>query len=226
MKSFRSYNANMSLQDIVMILLVSFLFIIIFMKVDEKKKQDSNIKAKAEFVILVEWPDKRDDDVDTWLKDPQGRIAMYKEKEVGIMHIDRDDRGMFNDTITVDGLKVQVVTNQELTTIRGFIPGEWILNLHLYRRGSPAEPIPVTVTMTKLNPKAEIIFKKTVTLDQYWQELTIARFEMTGKGKILNVEEDIPYEMVKSQIGDNYSFHSPNYSGEDTDRSGEGYGVP
>lgn len=201
MISFRSYNANMALQDIVMILLISFLFIIIFMKV-EQKKDDTTIKTKAEFVITVEWDEKTDNDIDTWLKDPQGNIVFYKDKEVGIMHIDRDDRGMINDFYTDrSGENIYIKTNQELTTIRGFIEGEWILNIHYYRRGQPIEPVEVTVTITKLNPRTEVLLKKTLILNEYWQEITIARFEMTSNGKILNIEEDLPYEMVQSQIG-------------------------
>jgi hypothetical protein len=174
----------------------------------EQKKNDATIKAKAEFVISVFWPDELDDDIDTWLKDPQGRIVFYKNKEVGIMHIDRDDRGMLNDTVLANGIRVKVKTNQELTTIRGFIPGEWILNLHYYRRQEPVKPVPVTVTITKLNPKTEIILKKTITLDQYWQEETIARFEMSSNGEILNVDEEFPHSMVHNQIGDGFDSSS------------------
>jgi len=213
MRSFRSYNANMSLQDIVMILLISFLFIIVFMKVE--KKDDAKIKTKAEFVINVEWDEKSDDDVDTWLRDPQGNLVFYKDKEVGIMHIDRDDRGMVNDYVYVRSERVYTKTNQELTTIRGFIEGEWILNLHYYRRGQPIKPVNVHVTITKLNPEAKIILNKKLVLDNYWQEVTIARFEMTSSGKILTIEEDLPYEMVQSQIGDGNSQVSvQNYRGD------------
>ena len=49
------------------------------------------------------------------------------------MHLDRDDLGDKNDKIYLpDGSMIKVPQNQELLTIRGIVPGEYVLNIHMY----------------------------------------------------------------------------------------------
>ncbi len=49
------------------------------------------------------------------------------------MHLDRDDLGERNDAIEVAGRRVLNPLNQEIVSIRGILPGEYVVNLHLYR---------------------------------------------------------------------------------------------
>ncbi|MDO8360864.1 MAG: hypothetical protein Q7T08_12625 [Devosia sp.] len=45
------------------------------------------------------------------------------------MTLDRDDRGNFLDTVEVNGTKVQIALNQETVSVRGIVPGEYIVNI-------------------------------------------------------------------------------------------------
>jgi len=177
-----------------------FLFIVAFLMVDiDKRKAD--IKTKAEFVITVTWDFNNPDDVDSWLCDPTGNIIFFRAKENGLMHLDRDDLGYDNDKLLMpDGTEIFYPYNQEITTIRGHIPGRWIFNIHLYKRSSSSQdPTNVEVKMEKLNPKVETVFLKHLALSKQGEEVTVARFEMNASGQILSMDE-IQTELVSERL--------------------------
>jgi len=170
------------------LLVFVFLFTISFLLIKPENK-DANIKSKAEFLVTVIWQDESPDDVDTWVEDPMGRKCSFKSKAVGLMHLDRDDLGHLNDTITMpDGSKQIVTVNQELTTIRGFIEGEWTVNIHYYSKRSK-ENANVVVRIDKLNPTVRVIFIKKITLTKAWEEQTVVRLRMSSSGDILSLDE-------------------------------------
>ena len=106
------------------------------------------------------------------------------------MHLDRDDLGLANDTIYLpDGSLVKYPYNQEIMTIRGIIPGEWTLNVHLYRKNQHETSTPVTIKMEKLNPFVRTIILKDIILEEQWDEATVSRFEMTNAGKIVGFDD-------------------------------------
>ncbi len=197
MKPRRIYYNNTSFLDLLFNTLVGFvfLFIIAFLLINPSIKK-ADIKTKAEFVITVTWSDNSQDDVDTWLQDPLGNVLHFRQRDVGLAHLDRDDLGKINDTITLDdGRRVEYPHNQELTTIRGFLTGEWVLNVHMYNKRD-AKPILVEVRIDKLNPKVETVFYKKVVMKSRWEEITVTRFVMTNQGDIIDWD-DLPKTLVK-----------------------------
>ena len=185
-KKPKSYHSNTSFLDILFNTLVGFvlLFIIAFILISPIKKK-KEIEQKAEYVITVTWPGEFGDDVDSWLEDPTGKIMYFRKKEVGLMHMDRDDLGKLNDRQHVPGIgMVNYPYNREITTIRGIMPGEYVFNVHLYRKVSKDSSIPVTVILEKLNPHVKLLYSKTVTLSDFWEEKTIIRFVLDVDGEI------------------------------------------
>jgi len=172
----------------------AFLFIISFLLIQPIVKK-AEVSTQAEFIITVTWPVDNSDDIDTWLEDPLGNLIWFRQKENGLMHIDRDDIGSISDTVKLaDGTIIKYPYNQEITTIRGFIPGEWILNIHVYRKRE-SHPTLVNVTVDKLNPTIQTIILKKIEMTQSWEEVTVARFEMTSNGDIMSIE-DLPKKLV------------------------------
>ena len=192
----KSYYNPTTLHDLLMNTLLGFilLFTVAFLLI---KPMDELAKPKAEFIVTVTWDENRTSDVDTWLQDPAGNIAHFRQKDVGLMHLDRDDLGTINDTITLpDGQRITIPVNQEITSIRGFIPGEWVLNVHLYNdRGEG--PIAVTIRIDKLNPSVRTVFRKTVKLKHKWDEITVTRFTMASDGNILEWT-DLPKKLIET----------------------------
>jgi hypothetical protein len=196
MRPRRIYYNNTSFLDLLFNTLVGFvfLFIIAFLLINPNIKK-GDIETKAEFVITVTWSDHSQDDVDTWLQDPVGNILHFRQKDIGMAHLDRDDLGKVNDVITLeDGSRIEYPHNQELTTIRGFVPGEWVLNVHMYSKRD-ANPTLVEVRIDKLNPKVETVFYKKIMMKNKWEEVTVTRFVMTNQGDIINWD-DLPKKLL------------------------------
>ena len=182
----KSYHSNTSFLDILFNTLVGFvlLFIIAFLLISPVKKK-KEIEQKAEYVITVTWPGDLSDDIDSWLEDPMEKIMYFQKKEVGLMHLDRDDLGKSNDQQFVPSIgMVNYPYNREITTIRGIMPGEYVFNIHLYRKEHESKPIPVTVILEKLNPRVKLLYSKVMTLTDYWEEKTIIRFVLDVDGEV------------------------------------------
>lgn len=178
---------------------LTILFILSFMMIAVQAKKSADIKTKAEFVITMTWPKEFTDDVDLWVRDPIGAICWFRQKSVTLMHLDRDDLGNQNDIVkTESGQVFSFPYNQELTTIRGLIPGEWILNIHMYRKDTD-KPVPVIVQIDKLNPIVKTLLHKIIILSYYWQEETVARFNMLTDGSILSWD-DLPMRLVEQKL--------------------------
>ena len=118
-----------------------FMFLIAFMLINPIS-DTGKIDPKAEVLVTMTWPDLHPDDIDLYVEDPNGGVVWYHVKESGLMHLDRDDRGNYRDTITVDGEKIQNSLNQETVTVRGIIPGEFVVNIHHYLANG-TEDVPV-----------------------------------------------------------------------------------
>jgi len=123
------------------------LVIVAVIMMNEKDPKKKVTEAKAEYMIVVEWPHERDDDVDTYVEDPNGKLVFFRRREDGLMHLDRDDVGWRNDRIQLpDGTFAEVKLNREVVSLRGIIPGEYVVNVHMYSMRS-TDPTPVTIRL-------------------------------------------------------------------------------
>ena len=163
----------------------AFMFSIAFMLI-KPTPEEAKIDPNAEYIITVSWPDEHPDDIDTYVEDPEGNIVWYHIRESGLMHLDRDDRGNFKDTIVLDGQKINNPINQETVTLRGIMPGEYVVNVFHYLANTVDE-IPVKVKVEKVNPKIKVIFYETLYVKGKGDELTAARFILDKEGKVLTV---------------------------------------
>jgi len=143
-----------------------------------------NIESKAEILITVRWPDRHPDDVDALVEGPQGNMVWYHNRDTGLMHLDRDDRGLFQDRITIDGVEISNPLNQETISVRALKPGEYVVNL-LHYQANYKEALPVTVKVEKLNPTVSLVFYGTVELAGVGDEQTAVRFTVNASGEIL-----------------------------------------
>ncbi|HWZ71724.1 MAG: hypothetical protein WAL15_00860 [Xanthobacteraceae bacterium] len=144
------------------------------------------VDLKAELLITVTWPDNDPNDMDLYVEDSAGNIVWYHSKEAGLMHLDRDDRGNYRDTITVNGKQIQNPLNQETVTIRGIVPGEYVVNVNEFVASTP-DKVPVSVKVEKLNPVATVIYYGTIEFDHKGQEETFVRFTLDADGQVSDV---------------------------------------
>ena len=214
----RTYGSQIAFIDLLFNTLVGFvfLFVLAFILINPVAKK-SNVEVIAEFIITTPWPDNSEDDIDTWVKDPAGNVVGFKQKDRGLMNLDRDDLGRSNDTVMLTtGKKVTVRRNIEHVTIRGIIAGEYIVNIHLYRRAPRNEvldkdyydQIPVVVNIEKLNPYGLVYLKK-VFLIRKGEEKTIVRFTVNEDGDIIELNE-LPFQIVKTVENGGYDTSEGN----------------
>ena len=115
------------------------------------------------------------------------------------MHLDHDSRGHLSDEERLpDGTIVKPRIYSETATLRGIVPGEYTVNIHLYGAwtGSnamdhtPGTPysVPVHVRITKLNPSAVTMFDQEPRLERVWQEITVTRFSLRADGSWLGTD--------------------------------------
>lgn len=164
------------------LLAFTFLFMITLIALNPPSKEGL-IDPKAEYIVTTTWEDFNTDDIDTWVEDPDGNVVWFRKPAVGLMHLDRDDRGMENDTIMVDGKELVNPLNQEVVTLRGTLPGEYVVNLHYYK-STTQKPVTANVSVVKVNPRLEVVFYGAVNLEHQGVEKTVVRFSVSRDGQI------------------------------------------
>ncbi len=163
----------------------TFLFLVAIMFMNPEAKSGI-IDPKAEYILTITWEDFSPDDVDVWVEDPEGQVVWFRTPEAGLLHLDRDDRGLVNDTITINGEEVENPLNQEVVTLRGVVKGEYIVNLHYYS-SETEKPVDVNVRLAKVNPKLEVVYYGTVTLEKRGDEKTAVRFSIGRDGEVYGI---------------------------------------
>ena len=178
------------------LLIFTFLFLIALLLLNPPAKTGI-IDPKAEFLITVSWPDNDPNDVDIWATGPGGKQVWYMKPQDGLLHIDRDDRGLANDTQVIDGRTFVNPLNQEVLTIRGRPSGEYVVNVHYYKTENQ-QPIPVSVYLAEVNPQLKVLHYSTVMLMKEGDEVTAVRFNIDQAGKVNNINQ-LDKPIVKAQ---------------------------
>ena len=164
----------------------AFMFFISFALI-QKPQDGGKINSKAEFIISAEWKDGNPDDIDLIVEDPEGNIVYFQSQQAGLMHLDRDDRGALGDRIVIDGIEKLNLSNQEVVTIRGYMKGEYVVNLLYYK--SYDSPTTVKVKVEKINPKLELIYFNDFFLKKTGDEITAVRFTLDDRGNVLDINQ-------------------------------------
>ena len=167
------------------LLAFTFLFIVALIFLNPPAKTGI-IDPKAEFIITTTWDEGSPNDVDTWVEDPDGNLVWFNSPALGLMHLDRDDRGMTNDMLLVNGQEVVNPLNQEVVTIRGFVEGEYVVNLHYYKAENE-RPVNASVSVSKVNPKLEVVYFGSLELERQGEEVTAVRFSVDKSGAVTKV---------------------------------------
>jgi hypothetical protein len=188
----RNYHTNLAFLDLLFNTLLCFaaLFMLSFILINPSKSEN-NVKAKADYIITVTWPSELNHDVDMYVQDPQGNLVAFMRREQGLMHLDRDDLGHRNDTVQTEFGPITHKENIELVILRGFMPGEYIVNVHLFSKyDSPeTQATPVNIRLDKVNPTFKTVAMRDVILKIKGDEKTAFRFKLDKDGKVIEVNE-------------------------------------
>lgn len=148
--------------------------------------KSGDIDTNAEMLVTATWPDSNPDDIDLYVEDPAGNIVWYHAMQRGLLNLERDDRGNYLDEIEVGGETVTFPLNQETVTMRGIVPGEYIVNVYKFTDAT-GQPVPVTVKVEKINPRLSIVYYQTLTLAGEGDEQTALRFTLDEAGEVSDI---------------------------------------
>jgi hypothetical protein len=168
------YGSSLSFNDVLFNALLGFvvLFVLALLLINPITKK-SDIPAKAEILIIVEWDNESPDDIDTWVQGPlMGAPISFQNKHSGSMHLDRDDLGRTSDVMMIDGERIVIKINREVVTMRGIAKGDYYINIHVYNKPGNSEPTKYTITLLDVNP---------------YREVYVMQGEVTARGDIVRL---------------------------------------
>ncbi|MGM9427722.1 hypothetical protein [Hydrogenophaga sp. MI9] len=169
-----------------MLIAFVFCFVIAILAFNPRARKAGDVPAKAEFMVTVSWPDNNPNDIDTWVLEPGGKTLWFRQRDAGLLHLDRDDRGAKNNSVIVNGRELTSPIRQEIVTLRGIVPGEYVVNAHYYD-SKDQQPVDVSVAVVKVNPQAEIIYTGTQQIPRKGDERTLVRFTIDDSGRVLDL---------------------------------------
>jgi len=188
---------------------LAMLFIVAFLLINPITKK-GDVIVKAEFIITMEWPKESKDDIDLYVMDPEKNIVYFRQKDKGLVNLDRDDLGYSNDIVITDAGSYTTDFNEEHVTVRGIVPGEYIVNAHWFSRDggrvgqniiNVSETMEVSVKVEKLNPYKLVWAGKNVLTD-IGDEVTFIRFTIDNNGDVISLNQlEYPLVLEKSKIG-------------------------
>ena len=185
MTAFRSFDDESEstvFRDVIFLALAGFVAIVLILLphlAEPGDRASAESRQPGEIMVEVRWPDDHDADVDLWVQAPGDVPVGYSNKGGAIFNLLRDDLGNRYDAT---GL------NYEVAYGRGAPPGEYTVNLHLYRNPSAVLPVPATVVVSVKADERQTsrqILASEVTLDRVGQELTVFRFALDAEAALV-----------------------------------------
>lgn len=194
-----NYRGNVSGADRFTVLLFNILlgFILLFFIAIlflSPATKAGEIDIEAEYVITVTLPDNSPDDIDTWIQNPTGNVTWFPNRSSSLVQLDRDDRGMLNDTLTLSGKVINNPLNQQVMAIHGVLPGEYVVNVHYYD-SETFEAVPVSVKAARVNPIYSVAYYGKTVLASKGDEKTAIRFTLASNGSVSDLNQ-LPKKLV------------------------------
>ena len=168
-------------RDVIFLALAGFVAMVLLLlpHLNPPATADEGTPAPGNVIVEISWPDEIDADVDLWVEAPGDSPVGYSNKGGLIFNLLRDDLGGQADVTEI---------NYEVSYSRGVPPGEYTVNVHLYRDMSGQLPLSVNVSVS-VKPNSKVSAKRILTtklqLQNQGQELTAFRFSLDDKGKLI-----------------------------------------
>ena len=176
-------DADIVFRDLIMLTLSGFVTVAVLLlpHIGESRAKAATETAEPPGNVMIEarWPDQLDTDVDLWVQAPGDVPVGYSNKGGAVFNLLRDDLGQ---QLDLSGL------NYESSYARGIVPGEYTVNVHLYRNRAGVALVPVTVVVStkarSADPSRQVLMTK-LELDHEGQERTVFRFKLDENGQVV-----------------------------------------
>jgi hypothetical protein len=144
-----------------------------------KSSETDGAPPPGNVIVEVQWADRLDADVDLWVLAPGDKPVGYSNKSARVFSLLRDDLGRAQDMTDY---------NYEVAYSRGTPPGEYVVNVHMYRGVNVPFPVTVKVVASlsaEPNASPRQLVATTVELRREGQELTALRFRLGADGALV-----------------------------------------
>lgn len=183
-------------RDFTTILVMLFLVFVVWMLPHlNPPAEEALAKPPGNVVVHIVWPDG-DVDVDLWLWGPEEISPVgYSNPNGQLWNLLRDDTGTGSD---LSGI------NFENAYTRGVPAGEYVINVHCYRCASGLPVLVKLEVQVKVTPRGSLqrITYTEVELVAREQEVTMVRFELDEKGKVVPGTMSHLFETLRDTNGD------------------------
>ncbi len=184
-------------RDMITLALAGFICMVLLLlpHINPKGKEGTGVASEeppGNVIVEARWDDKLRTDVDVWVQAPGDVPVGYSNKSGLIFNLLRDDLGSYADPTEV---------NFETSFSRGIPPGEYVVNVHLFRNLENIYPIWVRVVARvkkETEAGAATLAATRVRLDREGQEVTAFRFALNEKGDLVPGSLNAVYKPLRS----------------------------
>lgn len=151
--------------------------------------EETNRPPPGNLIAEITWDKDCAADVDLWVRDPAGQAVGYSAPWSKAMNLLRDDLGHVNDISQI---------NHEIQYSRGLVPGEYVVNIHLYRTNQCELPLTVNARVwMKTKATTLKVWEGSRKLHRMGHELTLTRLRLDKEGNLVSDSlNDVPVSFV------------------------------
>lgn len=179
---------SVSFIDMLFILLIFFVVILALIQINPENVVKPAIETRGKFLVLIEWEDGSRDDIDIFVQGPSGKIIYYGNRDTGLMHLEYDDLGTKSDKTVGPNGEVVLDRNEERVVLRGTLPGEYVVNVHVFRK-TETGPTKVKAYLHQLIGNDKLLHKTERVFTRQGEEQTAFRFTVTREDFIRDINE-------------------------------------
>lgn len=206
---FKGISSNV-IMDLLFALLLIFvvLFFLAFIMVSTKEEEQEAAKNDNHFLIALRW--KTNNDIDLWLRLPDGRRVGYNQRDMPPAHLDVDVVmwRKYRDNL---GAETIIEDNEEVITVRDLLFGEYTVNVHYYSRQQLEDPTTEIELFIQDIKNRNIVYLTREVVDAPGVETHIVRFTVVDRStkdhagnkmyRVGNVDNSRPMYFIKNKNG-------------------------
>lgn len=168
--------------------------ILVLLAILVKEEGKPSPEREGKYIITVTWNSGVDSDLDLWARAPDGTSSGFLSRDRGGLSLLRDDLGNTNDRVGDDkGNVVLNPMNREEITVRSTVPGDYVVNVHLFRVGNDQPPEGLTVKVELRTAKENtVVVENEFKVEKQGDEKTAFVFTLDKDGAVSKTEKPEP----------------------------------
>ena len=179
--------ASISYIDFMTVMTALFAGLYVTSADDPAKQAKGTVVDPSYLLATIEWDSKSNSDVDLYMKTPTGQIVYFKNKDIGVATLDKDDMGATLNRVETEAGVYQNDHRREVISLKAPVPGRYTINVEMYRKAGVL-PDTVKAQVLGLAPYKELI-EEEFQMTETNQEHTVINFEIDSTGHIVSSDK-------------------------------------